>query len=500
MAKKTLNIILGVSQYVFDRKLFALRLANVGLWLWLVLFSTFTATSLYANPNVNQTYTYYIPGLASGSELSLIFSDINIQNTSFQNTANITYQYYDANGQSLSFSIQSCTLIAPSAECQPVFDRTVYFVVLSSDQPLSVVVASGSDNPVGVDYIAPTTPTSSIITPLAMRNAFGGFYSNLSVLNVGADTVTTTLKCYDLNGNLQTQLTKNIIIASHTSEYALVSTDLPDGFVGWAQVDGPVKSQLLGQITESNILTGFFTLLNAQSVTANQLYAPTIFNDAFGGYFSGASIVNPNANPITVTLTYHDNSGNALAPVSLTLNSHALASIYHGSQTATNNSGLPIGGLPQNFYGSVQVTSQGGNIAMLVNEIGPSLDIFSKRIGANSSYIAAATGSTVLSLPVVANGGNNLTTGITILNTTNANVTASIQYYKQDGTKQDSYQTFTLAPNASQPFFQRDGGLPTNFKGAAVVTQQNGPANSLIATINAISTNGTFYTYTLPSW
>ena len=228
----------------------------------------------------------------------------------------------------------------------------------------------------------------------------------------------------------------------------------------------------------------FVALANAQVASASRVFAPAIFNNAFGGFSTGANIVNPNANPTSVTITYYDSTGRAYAAIPVSLPAHGVAPVYQGGNSA---------GLPTNFYGSATISSSAGNIVVVVNEAGNTTASGAAQSG---TYAAAANGSSSLGLPEVANGGNGFVSGATILNTSEVAVSGTISYYNPDGTALVGHsQSFTIAAHASQPVYQGGVGLPNGFAGQAIVTQSSGTAGSLIVTTN-VQNDSLFYTYT----
>jgi hypothetical protein len=245
---------------------------------------------------------------------------------------------------------------------------------------------------------------------------------------------------------------------------------------------------------EQNPSIRYVSIVNAQSTSSTNVYAPAIFNVAYGSFTTGSSIVNPNSQPVNVTLTYYSLNGTASATTPFTIPAHGLTSIYQGSTSA--GTGIPGNGLPVGFAGAASVSAVGGGVIMAVNEFG---GYTSGGTTESGTYSAASSGANVVGIPVIANGGFGYTTGTTILNISNQAVNGMLQYYNLDGTVQGPAKTFTIAANASSIFYQGDPaqGL-TNFYGTAIVTQTSGPANSLIDTTNAVSANF-FYTFTEPS-
>jgi hypothetical protein len=334
--------------------------------------------------------------------------------------------------------------------------------------------------------------SDSPLVPLAINGAYGGFFTHLSVFNGGSSAVTATVTFYNADGSpAPSPSVKTLNLASHTTtvlDQSNVISQLPNNFNGWAQITAPTGSQLVAQILEQNPNTHFVAIASGISTTQDTVYAPAIFNKAFGSFTTGANVINPSNTPITVTISYFSSDGTGYSAPAFALNPHQVAPIYHGSQSGV---GVPIGGLPSGFSGSALVVANYPNkLAMVVNENG---GLTANGTAESGVYNAALNGSDVLGLPVMANGGFGYTTGTTIENIDTALVNVFIQYYNLDGTKQGPVQQVMIPGHGSVALYQGAAGLPPNFYGTALVFSSQ--LKSLIATTNAISSSF-FYTFT----
>lgn len=473
---------------------------------------------------VAQTYSYYLPFVGNGA--NGFTSQVTLQNVG-NGPATVTSQYFDQQGANIGLQADTCGGVAVGAACKPAnpFGKGAAGTgVIVSNQPLAVIVAEST--PFGGSAYAVTAGASAnLVAPLAINNA-GGFVTQLTVANVGAGTTTATVTFFDQHGNALPAATKNLALPAHASQtldQTAAGSGLPVGFYGWARVDGAAGSQLVAQVLETRADIKFVALANAQSsrqssvvssqsnhnrnaltdncllITDNCLFAPAIFNNAFGGFVTGANIVNSNANPVTVTVTYYDSQGHAYPTTPFTLAAHALAPVYQG---ANGGDGLPQGGLPNGFYGSAMVSIDGAmsnSMVMVVNEAGSETANGAAQSG---TYSALSTGGATqgvpahnnIGLPVVANGGGGLVSGATLLNTGDAVVSGTILYYNRDGTGAGSAQTFHIAAHASLPVFQGAAGLPSGFVGQAIVGL-DGAGGSVMVTTN-VQSDSLFYTYT----
>lgn len=446
-------------------------------------------------------YVYYLPFLANSyvpaGAPGGFTSFLTFQNAG-STGANVTLQYYDANGNGVAPSAGTCASVPLHGECTPPNPFAAGARgsgVLTSSQPLAVIVSEATPYG-GSAYPVVVGSANQLVAPFAINNSFGGFITQLNVLNAGGSPVNVNVSFYKDDGSPFT--TQTVTIQPHTTttlDQTAGAGALPVGFNGWAQVTAPTGSQLVGQVLEQNPNNHFVAIANATAVTQSTLNAAAIFNGAFGTFVTGSNIINPGANPVTVSITYYDTTGKSYVAAPFTLNAHAVASVYQGGNS--NGRGVPPGGLVAGFAGAAVINVTGGSVVIEVNEGG---GVSANGAAKSGVYSAAAAGGGNVALPVQANGGVGFFTGTTILNTTNATAAGTIQYYKTDGTPQGSAIPFNVGPFASKALFQGDPSqaLPPNFYGVAVVSESSGPAGAFIITTNAAS-GSFFYTFTEPS-
>jgi hypothetical protein len=443
---------------------------------------------LYSFVSPDCSYSYYLPHISNGANGYTSY-------LAFQNRgggqANISLQYYTPSGQLVTSDTTSCTTLAVNAECRPPNPFSVGSQgtgVLTSSQPLAVIVPEATPYG-GSAYTVSSGGASQLIVPLAFRNAYKDFSTQLFIFNASPSATELQVEFYDSSGNLQVAATQSFNMGAWSGQsldQSLASSKLPIGFTGWARITGVSDSQLVAQVLEQSPSRKFVAIAAAQPTSqATQLYAPAIFKGAFG-FNTGTSIINPTSQALTVTVTYYDVSGNSITSAPFRLFPNSAQTIYQG-----DSSGLPAG-----FAGAAIITATTGGVVMLVNEGG---NVSSTGAMLAGSYAAVAIGSTSVSLPVMANGGFGYTTGTTIFNTSNQAVNGTIQYSNLDGTTQGSPQPFNIGPYASQLIYQGTFGLlPPNFYGTAMITQTGGGGCcGLVVTTNALA--DLFYTYTEPN-
>src|SRR6202521_222185 len=202
------------------------------------------------------------------------------------------------------------------------------------------------------------------------------------------------------------------------------------------------------------------------------LYAPTIVNNAYGGYTTGIGLLNQGSGPTDVTITYHDGGGGVVKTQSVTaLAAHAYHALYSG------DAGLA---LPGGFAGTATITSSAGQpLGAIVNETGPG--------GQFSSYDAVPAGSSLLNAPVALNNAfGGYYTGMGIQNTSASGGTVFVTYYDASGTA--TAKSFSIAAHGSLGVYQGSAtdGPPV---GAYTAVVQSSTL-ALVAIVNEVAPAG----------
>ena len=457
-----------------------------------------TLTVTAGPPPPPTTYTYYLPFLANnynpGGTITGTFSSYLAVQNAGDGPATATINYFDSTGVTLTASTV-VTTVARYGEvlpANPLANSTRGAGVITSNQPLNVIVAEGTPFG-GSAYAVNQGANSQLVAPIAINNN-NNFVTQITVFNGGTVTTTATLTYYDQNGT--SPANQNLTIGPHQGVIAdQTNAGLPPGFYGWAAITSPVGSQLVAQVLEQRPDIKFVAIANAQPAPQTTLYAPAIFNNAYGGFFTGANIVNPNSTPVTVSISYYDLAGIRFTAAPFVLVGRGVQGVFQGG--AAGN-GIPAGGLPANFVGAAVITATNGGVNIVVNEF--------KQVATGSQsgvYAAASGGSGSLGLPVIARNGFGYTTGTTVFNASPNPATFILAYYNLDGTTltNPAPRAITVAANASVGIYQGDdlSNLSGGFYGTAVLTQTS-RGSTLIDTTNAINSSaGLFYTYTEPA-
>lgn len=303
---------------------------------------------------------------------------------------------------------------------------TEYGVPTSSSQPFGLT--SGPDgniwftefvgNNIGRLEIAP-----SVVLPAMANAAYGGYTTVAEIENTGSSPAIVGIQYFDSNGNAVGSGDTNVSLPIQAT-WTVRQDDghaFPIGQAGSAKVYStqPIVSFVNEFAPSGTADATSYTGIDATTGAGATLYAPTIVNNAYGGYTTGIGLLNAGNAPTDVIILYRDASGLLVKTQSV---SALPAGAYQGLY-----SGDPALGLPAGFAGTATITSTIAPLAAVVNETGPG--------GQFSSYDAVPAGSTTLYAPAALDntyGGFN--TGMAIQNTTATTATVTINYYDSSGT------------------------------------------------------------------
>jgi hypothetical protein len=299
---------------------------------------------------------------------------------------------------------------------------------------------SGSTVAGPVTPIAVPLGSAKVVLPAIANGAYGGYTTVTQIQNVSSTAANVTVKYFDANGTPVG--TGNSVAALPANASWLLRNDnpgaLPAASAGSAIVysDQPIAA-FVNEFAPGDGDATSYTAISPVSGVGTTLYAPTIANNAYGGYTTGVGLMNIGTVATNITITYRDGTGSVVKTQTLTgVAAGAYRGLYSGDATLA---------LPNGFAGTATIQSSAGNLAAIVNETGPG--------GQFSSYDALPVGSTTLYAPVALNnafGGYN--TGMGIQNTTAAAGTVTINYYDASGTA--TTKTFPIGPYGSLGVYQ----------------------------------------------
>ncbi|MBC7233221.1 MAG: hypothetical protein H5T68_08295 [Chloroflexi bacterium] len=252
-------------------------------------------------------------------------SGFMIQNQDTENPANVTIQFYWAEGTpnagTLAHSFTDTILAGkaksyytPSIAGLP--DGFIGSVVIGSDRPVAAIIntqlpsGSGasptSPNRVGTASGVPEAQagTTMYVTQV-MKAAYGGWSSYIAVQNTTADTASVTVRYYDATG---TEVATNTQTLHPYSTYVFRQENeagLPAGFAGSAKIEANKNIAVICNFYNvgTSDATAQFHSYNGLPSGATKLYAPRVVKNYYE-YQSGLRVQNVGSAPTTVTVEY----------------------------------------------------------------------------------------------------------------------------------------------------------------------------------------------------
>jgi hypothetical protein len=302
-------------------------------------------------------------------------------------------------------------------------------------------------------------PALAAVLPAIANAAYGGYTTRSYIQDTGTAATPAAIIYFDSSGNLvgtgdQSTIQPNgTWIVDQGNGHSVASGQAGSALVYSTQSLASFVNEFAPGTADATSYTG----INAFAGSGTTLFAPTIVNNAYGGYTTGIGLVNVSAAPTNVSIAYRDGAGTLVKTQSLP---GVAAGAYQGLFSGDSTLALPGG-----FAGTATITSSAGVVAAVVNETGPG--------GQFSSYDAVPAGSTTLFAPAAlrnAYGGYN--TGMGIQNTTNTAGTVTINYYDSSGTATTT--TASIAANGSLGVYQgtniaADGAYTAKITGSVAI-------------------------------
>jgi hypothetical protein len=294
---------------------------------------------------------------------------------------------------------------------------------------------------------AATIPEVAVVLPAVSNGAYGGYVTAATIQNTGSAPAIIGIAYFDQNGapvGTGDSISSLPVNASWT-----VRQDNGNSFpssggnavqAGSAVVysDQPVAA-FVNEFAPGNVGDATsYSGVPVPSGVGTTLYAPTIVNNAYGGYTTGIGLLNEGSSPTDVTITYRDGAGVIVKTQTVpALAAQAYQGLYSGDTTLA---------LPSGFAGTATITNSAAQpLGAIVNETGPGAQF--------SSYDAVPSGSTTLYAPAALNNAfGGYYTGMGIQNTTGSASTVTITYYDTSGTA--TAKSFSIPANGSLGVYQ----------------------------------------------
>src|SRR5450756_615397 len=233
----------------------------------------------------------------------------------------------------------------------------------SASQPLGAIVNETGPGGQFSSYDAVASGSTLLNAPVALNNAYGGYYTGMGIQNTSASPGTVFVTYYDATGTATAPKSFTILAFGSLGVYQGSATDGPaagaytaviqSSTVPLAAIVNEVAPAGAGSARQS-------TSYNTFSPGNATLHLPLVENAGSDPWNTGEGIMNTGSSSTTVQVSYYDSAtGAAIGTAQLnTLAPHAFWGVYQ-----------PTGGLPRGTRAAAVITtSTGGQVAVICNE------------------------------------------------------------------------------------------------------------------------------------
>ncbi len=233
-------------------------------------------------------------------------------------------------------------------------------IISSAGQPLGAVVNETGPGGQFSSYDAVPAGGTALNAPVALNNAFGGYYTGMGIQNTSAISGTVSVTYYDAAG---TPTVKSFNISGNGSlgAYQGSAIDGPAPGAYTATITSSVAiAAIVNEVAPSNTTAQQSTSYNTFSAGSSSLHLPLVENAGSDPWNTGEGIMNTGTASTTVTVNYYNTATGAAVgtPQTLTLAPHAFWGLYQ-----------PTGGLPSGTRATAVITTtSGGQVAAICNE------------------------------------------------------------------------------------------------------------------------------------
>ena len=355
-----------------------------------------------------------------------------------------------------------------------VDSNTPVMVSLSAGTTV-IAIAAGTSHGLAIQQI------TAAAFPALSNGAYGGYVTATTIQNIGSAPAAIQISYFDQNGSPvgAGDLIGSLPVNASWTVRQNSGNSFPSSGGNAVQAGSAVVfstqpiASFVNEFAPGNVGDATsYSGVQVPSGVGTTLYAPTIVNNAYGGYTTGIGLLNEGTAPTNVTITYRDGNGAVIQTQTVpSLAAHAYQALYSGDTVLA---------LPGGFAGTAMITSSAGQpLGAVVNETGPG--------GQFSSYDAVPSGSTTLNLPVALNNAfGGYYTGMAIQNTSPAAGALSVTYHDVSGTA--TVKNFTIASNGYLGVYQ---GSATDGPPVGAYTATITSTLSLAAIVNEVAPSST---------
>ena len=233
--------------------------------------------------------------------------------------------------------------------------------ITSSDGLLAGIVNEIGPGGQFSSYDLVNAPSRALYEPIALNNAYGGYYTGMGIQNTSATAGTVTITYYNASGAAAFTKAFSIPGRGYLAAYQGSPSDgPPEGAYAAKITSGLPLAAVVNEVLPSNAPVKQATAYAAFAAGAATLGLPLLENAGADGWSTGEGIMNVGSAATTVSVTYYDTStGKAVGTAqTLTLQPNAQWGLYQ-----------PAGGLPTGTRASAVVsTTGGGTVVVICNE------------------------------------------------------------------------------------------------------------------------------------
>jgi hypothetical protein len=233
--------------------------------------------------------------------------------------------------------------------------------ITSSAGPLGAVVNETGPGGQFSSYDAVPSGSITLNVPVALNNAFGGYFTGMGIQNTTGSPGLLSVTYYDAAG---TPTVKNFTIPASGSlgVYQGSATDGPPvgAYTAVIQSSTVALAAIVNEVATSTTSAMQATSYNTFGTGSSSLHLALVENAGSDPWNTGEGIMNTGTSSAAVQVTYYDTvTGAAIGtPQAQALAPHAFWGVYQ-----------PTGGLPSGTRATAVITtSSGGQVAVICNE------------------------------------------------------------------------------------------------------------------------------------
>lgn len=210
--------------------------------------------------------------------------------------------------------------------------------IQSSASPIAAIVNETGPGGQFSSYDAIPSGSTSLFAPVALNNAYGGYFTGMGIQNTSNTPAVVVISYYNAAGSLASSSTNSIPAFGYAGVYQGTDISTTGAFTATI-VSTQALAAIVNEVAPSNTSAKQSTSYNAFSAGATTMNLPLVENGGTDGWSTGEGIMNTGSASTTVAVYYYDPAtGSPIGtPDILTLPPNAFWGLYQP------NGGLPSG-------------------------------------------------------------------------------------------------------------------------------------------------------------